>query len=416
MGRRALAGLLLVGLAGAARADVPVESVGRVETLPLPPGPHWAWVGDPVFRHATLVDLSDGRTLGIVNAGFGMPTVLTPAARPEFYVVETHYSRGSRGERTDVLTIYGGRSLAAEAEVVLPPKRAHAANTAGMLALSDDDRFVAIFNLTPATSLSIVDVEARRFSAEIETPGCSLAYAAGPRRFASLCMDGALMLVEVDDEGREARKTRSDPFFDPQLDPVTEKAARWGDRWLFASFGGWIHPVDLSGAAPRFEERWSLVSDAERADDWRIGGMQHLAVHGPTGRLYALMHRGGPHSHKQGGTEIWIYDLASHERLQRIELRGPGFSYLGVPIRAEGFTGWLIDKLADWTLGMAPDIAVDAIAVTQDAAPRLVTVGAVSGAVASYDALTGEFLGRAYVGNATNVTLSTPFARTGGWR
>ena len=38
--------------------------------------------------------------------------------------------------------------------------------------------------------------------------------------------------------------------------------------------------------------------------------MQHLAVHQKSGRLYSLMHQGGPDTHKEPGTELWIYDLA----------------------------------------------------------------------------------------------------------
>src|SRR5437870_2346736 len=84
----------------------------------------------------------------------------------------------------------------------------------------------ALFNLPPVTSLSIVDVKARRFTTEVPTPGCSLVYAAGPRRFLMLCANGAALIVVLDDAGQQTRVERSQPFFDPQKDPVTEKAVR----------------------------------------------------------------------------------------------------------------------------------------------------------------------------------------------
>src|SRR5439155_1570647 len=90
-----------------------------------------------------------------------------------------------------------------------------------------------------------------------------------------------------------SRGGRGEPFFDPQKDPVTEKAVRRGNEWLFVSFEGVVHPVDMSGETPRFGETWSLVDDAGRRASWRIGGAQHLAVHAASGRLYALMHQGG---------------------------------------------------------------------------------------------------------------------------
>src|SRR5205807_411975 len=91
--------------------------------------------------------------------------------------------------------------------------------------------------------------------AHVDTPGCSLVYAAGARRFLMLCANGAALSVMLDDEGGEARLERSEPFFDPQKDPVTEKAVRRGNEWLFVSFEGVVHPVDVSG---RFT-RWLLT-------------------------------------------------------------------------------------------------------------------------------------------------------------
>ena len=106
---------------------------------------------------------------------------------------------------------------------------------------------------------------------------------------------------------------------------------RLGDSWLFVSFEGLVHPVDVSGPAPRFGERWSLLDSADRKDGWRIGGQQHLALHGPTGRLYSLVHQGGPDTHKQAGTELWVYDLATRaaraaDRAAQPRLHLPGRS------------------------------------------------------------------------------------------
>jgi methylamine dehydrogenase heavy chain len=398
-------------LARPAQADLPLEATGQVEILPEPHGPHWALAADVILRRTALVDLESGRTLGTLDGGFGITSALFPSKRREIYVPETHYSRGSRGVRTDVVTIYDASSLSPVAEVQIPPGRAFNALISANAALSDDERFIAVFNYTPATSLSIVDVERRAFVAEIAIPGCSLAYAAGPRRFASLCADGALLLLSLDATGHEAGRQRSQPFFDPIADPVTEKAVRLGDTWLFVSFEGLVHPIDVSGAAPRFGERWSLLDSADRKQSWRVGGQQHLALHGPTGRLYSLVHQGGPDTHKQAGTELWVYDVAARRRVQRIELRSPGFTYLGVPI---GFDWpWPFSRIPDWLVYYMPDLAVGAVAVTQDAQPLLVTGTNFSGALAIYDALSGEFLRRVAPGNMTTLGIQTPFTGAG---
>ena len=408
-GARGLCARLLCAalFSGSAQAELPFETPGEVARLPERLGPHWAWSADAVLRRTALVDLESGRTLGMLDGGWGVTSGLFPTRRREIYLPETHYSRGSRGERTDVVTIYDAGTLAPLGEVEIPPARAFNTLIHANAALSDDERFVAVFNYTPATSLSIVDVEKRAFAGEIPIPGCSLAYAAGPRRFASLCADGALLVVELDANGRERGRERSRPFFDPAKDPVTEKAVRAGDVWYFVSFEGLVHPVDVSKPQPAFGERWSLLDSADRKDGWRIGGHQHLALHAATGRLYSLMHQGGPDTHKQAGTQLWVYDVAARRRVQTIELRGPGFTYLGVPV---GFDWpWPLGRIPDWLVAWVPDLAVGSVAVTQDAQPLLVTGSNFSGALAIYDALSGEFLRRVAPGNMTTLGIQTPW-------
>ena len=45
--------------------------------------------------------------------------------------------------------------------------------------------------------------------------------------------------------------------------------------------------------------------------------MQIGAIHRHLNRLYVPMHQGGEGTHKDGGTEIWVFDLSTHQRLAR---------------------------------------------------------------------------------------------------
>ena len=413
--RRALAAAALLGLAaGAAGAELPTEPIGRVETLPQPPRPHWVWVSDVLLQRSALLDLDEGVFLGMISTGFLSPAAVFPRERDEFYLPETYYSRGSRGERSDVVTIYDTRSIAPVGEVSIPPKRAINVLASGNAALSDDDRFLAIFNMTPATSLSIVDVEQRRFVGEIQTPGCSLVFAAGTRRFFSICADGGILTLTLDDAGRQVSAARAEPFFDPQTDPVTEKAVRFRDTWLFVSFEGHVYPVDVAGDSVAPRERWSLLSDAERADSWRIGGIQHLAVNARTERLYSLMHQGGPHTHKEPGSELWVYDLGTRKRLERMPLSHPGLALLSETIEFGRDWPAPLDGLWDWMLDhVVPSPGIHQVAVTPDAKPLLVTGSQQGGSVAVYDAQSGELLRRVSSGNMTTHVLQAPWGRGG---
>ena len=268
---------------------------------------------------------------------------------------------------------------------------------------------MAVFNWTTGTGLSIVDVERRVFTEEISTPGCSLVYAAGSRRFLTLCGDGAALTITVDDDGHEASRARTAPFFDPRADPVTEKAVRYGNQWLFVSFDGMLHPVDVSGEAIRFGEPWSLVTKEDSAASWRIGGLQHLAVHQRSGRLYALMHKGGPDTHKDPGSEVWIYDIKMRRRIQRIKLVSPGLTVYGFPIEFGRNWIWPFNGTSDWLLNTFAPAAVSAIQVTQDDAPLLFTVSQFSGAVGVYDAMDGAFVRRVMPVGWTSDILLAPW-------
>jgi len=392
--RSRTAALLGVALAAAvAGGEVQPEQVGRVAALPDPPGPHFFWLSDMMLHRTALFDADSGRLLGTITSGSpGVGFVVSPLFAPdrrEIYLAESYYSRGIRGTRTDVVTVYDGATLKPLAEIGIPPKRAEYFPGNAANALSDDGRFMAVFNLTPATSLTIVDVKERRFVAEVPSPACSLAYAAGPRRFFMLCANGALLAVALDEAGRPLPPTRGEPFFDPQKDPLTEKGVRRGHEWLFVSFAGMIHPIDVAGATITPGAPWSLFDDADRRDGWRVGGPQHLAVHGPTGRLYVLVHQGAPDTHKDPGTEVWVWDLATRKRVQRIPMLNPVASFAGQQMgltengRTSGLTAWLLKRAL-------PHTGVERILVTQDAKPVLIASASMPPTLTVHDAITGE--------------------------
>jgi methylamine dehydrogenase heavy chain len=314
---------------------------------------------------------------------------LTSAARREVYVASTYYDRRSHGARTDALVIYDASTLAPVAEVVLPPKKASNGNGVALGALLDDGRFVVVFNQTPATSVSVVDVVERRFVGEIETAGCALVYPAGPRRFGMLCVDGTALAIALDESGAEAARAASAKFFDAAKDPVTEKGVRLGDgRWLFASFDGMAHEVDFAAnGAPAAKEPWSLFTDAERADDWRIGGHLHLGFHAPTGQLYSLVHQGEPDTHKKAGTELWVYDVAKRAKQRVIELPNLSASALRslADVEAGGIVDWMLQTFV-------PSAGVESVLVTPDDEPLLVLSNDEAPVLAVLDATSGELL------------------------
>jgi len=334
MRKRAGCRTVVAGLAGAcilgatAVAQVPGgAALGTQEdhpTLTLPePQPHWAYILEPVFPHliASKLWILDGDTLqfkGMANAGYTANLVLSHD-KSAFYFAETFWSRGSRGDRTDVITFYDAKTLDPTGEVALPQGRFLVVPKKHNAQLTTDGRYLVSFNMDPAFGLSVVDVKERKYLGEIETGGCSLAFPTGPSSVAAICPDGSFTHITFDASGKAAAREDGQPFFDSENDPVFEHAAlhRPTQRAFFVSYDGWVYPAELRGM-PKVGERWRLQGTGE--EGWRPGGWQVAAYHPPSHRLFVLMHQGGRWTHKKAGEEVWVYDVASKTRVHRLPL------------------------------------------------------------------------------------------------
>ncbi|HEV3114939.1 MAG TPA: amine dehydrogenase large subunit [Candidatus Binataceae bacterium] len=328
--RSALVSVAICLLAVGALAQTPPPEGVRVRELG-PIQPHWVFLISPAGLDSELaskVEVVDGdslQLLGMLTGGMLANAALSPDHK-SIFMAETFYSRGSRGDRTDVVTIYDAKRLAPAREVVIPPKRQlHIPPDFSALAVTPDGRFLLVANLTPATSMTVVDLNNAKALGEIETSGCTGALLSGPRQFQSLCGDGAMLTVDFDDSGKATGSKRmAKPFFDPEKDPVFSVPAAFGKDAYFVSYHGMIHPIDWSAEPAVAGEPWPLVTDQERKDGWRPGGYQPMASYAPGKLIYVLMHRGCEWTHKQFGTEVWVFNAASKQRVDKIVLPRPG--------------------------------------------------------------------------------------------
>lgn len=325
--------IIVVSLfASASFAELQPEPTGVIETLPEIWPAHWIIAHDAAFFHMSdgkyiVLDADSddqwGRFKGFMNASF-IGVFNQATTRPEMYIAETFRSRGTRGERTDVLTIYDKRSLGPVGEVVIPPKRSSNMPTAYNLQLVDDEKLALVYNFTPAQSVTVVDLVAREFLAEVPIPGCALAYPMAGRAFASICSDATIMAITLGEDGTQASSSRTDPFFDVDVDPLMEKPVMHDGVAYFPSFLGSVYPVDLNGSTPVVGDAWSMVGDEEGG--WRPGGIL-LGASDASGNLYFMMHpEGYDGSHKDPGVEVWVFDSETGRRVNRIALELPGLS------------------------------------------------------------------------------------------
>lgn len=311
-------------------------------------GPERIYVADVAISHIVdgriRVFAADGRMLGMVNTGYAGNFTVGPRSE-ELVVATTYLSRLGRGERTDVLEVWDTTTLGFKYEVVLPAKRAQALNYRGLVRITGDGRYALVQNATPATSITVVDLAAKRVASEIPTPGCwGVLPAANGARFSMLCGDGKVATVTLDANGQAGDRQLSETLFDADNDAWFHHGEQVGDRYWFVSFKGTLTELDLSGATAMVKGKVELVQGAQAKAGWRPGGYQLFAVDPAARWAVVSMHdKGREGSHKSPAKELWTIDLASGKRVATMPGRNTvsiTFSRNGQRLQAlDGMTG-----------------------------------------------------------------------------
>jgi methylamine dehydrogenase heavy chain len=346
-------------------APLPEEPIPSVQTLPQDYPKSWVLVHD--FHFNAIVD---GRIVVVDTASPAQPfkgfvraaqfaNMLYAPAKREIYTAETFYSRLTRGERTDAITIWDTATLQPKGEIVLPGgKRQLSVTYTGTFQLTNGDKWALVSNFTPAQSVTVVDLEARTVLGEIDLSGCSHTYPTGARGFTSFCADGSLISVQLDANGAVAASKTIEKVQDIDNQAMFQMPAMVGQTAWFVTYRGQLKGFDLSGpVAKPLATKLSVGTADGGQPEWRPGGWQVIAADA-RGLLYVLMSPAGKEgSHKDGGSEVWVVDPASGKRVSRIALQGQSAS----------------------------------ITVTREAAPHLV-VSRADSAIDVYDAGTGVFV------------------------
>jgi methylamine dehydrogenase heavy chain len=305
-----------------------VQAVEKPEELTvqkLPPWhPHEIFIVDISMPSMTdarvyLFDADAKKLLGQIDAGFAPGFAVSPDHKTSF-VSTTYFARGSHGARTDVVELTDNATLDHTGEIVIPPKHGQHVPSPWNTAFSTDGKRLYVSNITPAASVTVIDVATRKVLSEIDTAACVLAWPSGNNRFTSLCESGKALTVTLDSNGNEVKRTQSEAFIDVEHDPAFINASPYQGGYLFTTFHGMVRSADFRGDKPVFGTPWSLVTDAERAEGWRPGGMQQTAVQAGLQRFYVAMHQGVDGSHKDPASEIWVFDLKTKKRIARWDL------------------------------------------------------------------------------------------------
>ena len=186
------------------------------------------------------------------------------------------YSRGTYGDRTDVVIGFDNATTLPVEEVEIPPKAAGIGNP-GMIGLINE-QFIGVWNITPAISVSIVDLTAANSSPRFRHRTVPVF----TRLTVVYFMQTALSNMEVDDSGEEAARSSSDVFFDLFEDPVLDYAVPSDEGWVFMTMNGKVHEATVENGQVSISDGWSINppdTDAtdctgmplSNDDDWRLG-------------------------------------------------------------------------------------------------------------------------------------------------
>ena len=306
-------------ISASVRAEIAAETI-TTSTMATPQ-PSW-FIVYGLKIPAYIFDANDGQMQGLLSLSDYTPALQPNLARHEFYAVESFYSRGDRGERSDMLSIFDMSTLTAKAEVTIPQK-SESSMYRRHIGLLGDNRHVAILNMTPGQSVSIVDVENREFVGEIATPGCSTIMPVERSSFLLICGDGTLQLIRLGADGKEANRSRSDVFFSVNDDPIGDTPVATQSGWLFQSYGGVIYEASVDGDRVNIAATWSLLDPSDVAGGWRIGSDEPMAHSHEHDLLYTLMHVGTLDERDNPATEVWVFDRQQQQRLARLQLETP---------------------------------------------------------------------------------------------
>lgn len=335
-------------LAALGSLAMPASAQVKVETVPdKPAGAHWLWLTNMEYGHyskSVLYNADTGYVLGAIDIGWEGDKQEIPRSGNELYSAAVYMSRGFRGTRTDVIQVTDKHTLLPLREIVIPGKTIKGWPDPTLTALSDDDAFMYVQFMAPGSSIGVVDLKNNVFGSEVETAGCAHVMAAGKRRFISLCGDGSLLAVTIDDTGHEVSRKHYPGFFDADKDPVHGSGARSGDIWYFASHRGQVHSVDVSGPELKLLPTWQVATPQAMKAGAKPSGktwipaafMQSVAIHTRLNRLYLAMQLSdlkpklsGYDFHAASGTEVWGFDLASKKPVVKIKTVEP-ISHLAV--------------------------------------------------------------------------------------
>jgi methylamine dehydrogenase heavy chain len=275
------------------------------------------WNGGPSVGYIYSAD--DLHLKGSVSGGSQSHFTLSADGKTA-YMASGYYPRYDSGAGEHVLQIFDVQKNALTKEILLPYKLAQYTDDLSLLQLSADGKFAFVQNATPATSVTVVDLEKGEVVQEVPAPGCFGIY---PMRdmlgFSAICNDGAFTSFTLSADGASFESQKSEMIFDPDADPIYLSSDRADGDLLFISYHANVYRLSDTGGVIK---KLSVTPIADGVEgNWGTSGYSVVSYNEANGVLFVPMaseHHDGSHYH--GSEEVWAYDLKNNELLYRSPL------------------------------------------------------------------------------------------------
>lgn len=298
------------------------ETVTMKETID--PGPKvfvnmQNWSGGPsaVFIYAS----ADLAHLGTLSGGAQSHFAVSGDGKTA-YMISGFYSRLQSGDAEHVLQVFDVDTATQTKEIQLPVKVTQYTDDRSLMQLSADEKYLYIQNATPATSVTVVDLESGEVLQEVPSPGCFGIYPAlQGHSYSAICGDGTFTTFALSKDGKSFESQKSDKIFDAEKDPIYLAYDRAGADLLFISYKGVIHRLSDAGGVVETISTTPITEGVEGG--WGTSGYSVVSYNEANGIVFVPMAPDSyDGSHHHDATEIWAFDLANDELLYRSPVEG----------------------------------------------------------------------------------------------
>ena len=256
------------------------------------------------------------------QVSLGLNSQFIPSTDGKKLYAFSHYmERYTYGDIETVLQVFDVNTLSVEREIIIPNKAVKANGMNQLIAASHDEKYLFIQNATPATSVTVIELEPGKVHTEIPTPGCyGIMPARDSYRFSSLCGGGEVKTFALSGDGYEV--TTSEQIFDVDTDALyLHSQRRKTGELIMTSFNGNLYLLDDTGTRVTLTDKISVTEGIE--GNWAPGGYGVTAYNAANDVVFMIMHSGAHEgSHKNASEEIWAYSLASKKLIGRYPAKG----------------------------------------------------------------------------------------------